>query len=222
MRTVGEEGGGGGGGGGARRQEELRREASMRMAVADTTTPLTTILDAMAEPAALCAGSGRVLHANAGARRMLAVPTLDTVLPEMLRLACCALRAHRYDHRVGGAPVAVEEHELDDVVVRVRALALGDDGAPPVLAFVEWEPLNPFSTGALRRYHLTPVERTVVRFLSARLTNAEIARALAISVRTVQHHVLHILAKLGVHSRREVGPTISANVSRGGPEAPNR
>ena len=36
------------------------------------------------------------------------------------------------------------------------------------------------------------------------MTNAEIAQRLVVSVRTVDHHVTAVLAKLGVASRREV------------------
>jgi DNA-binding NarL/FixJ family response regulator len=43
----------------------------------------------------------------------------------------------------------------------------------------------------------------VVAFLAQGMTNAEIAR-LVVSVRTVDHHVTAVLAKLGVASRREV------------------
>ena len=37
------------------------------------------------------------------------------------------------------------------------------------------------------------------------LTNAEIAARLVVSVRTGDHHVAAVLAKLGVASRRDVG-----------------
>ena len=36
------------------------------------------------------------------------------------------------------------------------------------------------------------------------MTNAEIAQRMVVSVRTVDHHVTAVLAKLGVSSRREV------------------
>ena len=36
------------------------------------------------------------------------------------------------------------------------------------------------------------------------MTNAEIAQRMVVSVRTVDHHVTAILAKLGVSSRRDV------------------
>ena len=49
---------------------------------------------------------------------------------------------------------------------------------------------------------LTPRECEVLELICERQTNAEIARALFISVKTVDHHVSAVLAKLGVDSRR--------------------
>ena len=51
---------------------------------------------------------------------------------------------------------------------------------------------------------LTERQQEVVGFLAQGLTNAEIAQRLVVSVRTVDHHVTAVLAKLGVASRREV------------------
>lgn len=48
---------------------------------------------------------------------------------------------------------------------------------------------------------LTPAERDVVRLLSEGLPNEEIAARLFISPRTVQSHLTHVYAKLGVSSR---------------------
>jgi predicted ATPase/DNA-binding CsgD family transcriptional regulator len=50
---------------------------------------------------------------------------------------------------------------------------------------------------------LTDRERRVLRLLAQGLSNREIATELAISVRTIENHVAHILAKLGVASRTE-------------------
>jgi DNA-binding CsgD family transcriptional regulator len=53
---------------------------------------------------------------------------------------------------------------------------------------------------------LTPTENAVVRLATSGSSNAEIARQLAVSVKTVEYHLTHIYAKLGISSRRELSP----------------
>jgi DNA-binding NarL/FixJ family response regulator len=50
---------------------------------------------------------------------------------------------------------------------------------------------------------LTPREREVLRYLTWRATDREIAESLSISPRTVMHHVSHVLDKLGAVNRRD-------------------
>jgi DNA-binding NarL/FixJ family response regulator len=50
---------------------------------------------------------------------------------------------------------------------------------------------------------LTGRQLEILRLLSMGLTNAEIAARLVLSVRTVDHHVSAVLAKLGVATRAE-------------------
>jgi DNA-binding CsgD family transcriptional regulator/tetratricopeptide (TPR) repeat protein len=52
---------------------------------------------------------------------------------------------------------------------------------------------------------LTARQADVLALIADGLTNAEIAKRLVVSVRTVDHHVSTILAKLGVPTRREAG-----------------
>jgi DNA-binding NarL/FixJ family response regulator len=51
------------------------------------------------------------------------------------------------------------------------------------------------------RGSLTPREVEILRLVASGMTNPEIAAALFLSVRTVENHVAHILAKLGVRTR---------------------
>jgi DNA-binding CsgD family transcriptional regulator len=53
------------------------------------------------------------------------------------------------------------------------------------------------------RAGLTPRELDVLLLVAGGLRNAEIARRLSLSIRTVDHHVSAVLGKLGVHSRAE-------------------
>jgi DNA-binding CsgD family transcriptional regulator len=51
---------------------------------------------------------------------------------------------------------------------------------------------------------LTPREVQVADLIADGLTNGEIARALGVSVRTVDSHVEHVRTKLGVHARAQI------------------
>jgi DNA-binding CsgD family transcriptional regulator len=57
---------------------------------------------------------------------------------------------------------------------------------------------------------LTAREREVLRILAADASNAEIARALVLTVGTVKTHVHHILGKLGVQTRRQAAVKAAA------------
>lgn len=56
---------------------------------------------------------------------------------------------------------------------------------------------------------LTPTEAVVARHMASGMTNPEIAGRLVISRRTVETHVSHILAKLGVRSRTDVALAVA-------------
>ena len=51
---------------------------------------------------------------------------------------------------------------------------------------------------------LTPRETMVVELARDRLSNAEIAERLVISIRTVENHLYHSMHKLGVNDRRDL------------------
>ena len=52
---------------------------------------------------------------------------------------------------------------------------------------------------------LTPREREVAVLVARGRTNPQVAQALVIAPRTAGRHVEHVMAKLGVHSRAEIG-----------------
>ena len=66
----------------------------------------------------------------------------------------------------------------------------------------------PFSPSAT----LTPREIEIARLLVSGMTDPEIAATLFISVRTVENHVAHILAKLGVRTRTAAASAIAAGL----------
>lgn len=98
--------------------------------------------------------------------------------------------------------------DLDDLLHAIRAAAHDDQIlvhrtlAPAFLSHLAGRsgpagPHAPFDS-------LTPREQEVVRLLARGLTDRDLAQTLFISVRTVQTHLSHIYAKLGVHTRTEV------------------
>jgi DNA-binding CsgD family transcriptional regulator len=64
-------------------------------------------------------------------------------------------------------------------------------------------PRGPIHVTRLNPAGLTERQMEVFRLLGQGLTNAEIAERLVLSVRTVDAHVAAVLAKLGLHSRRD-------------------
>ena len=68
---------------------------------------------------------------------------------------------------------------------------------------------------------MTPRELEVLRRLVAGQTDREIAVALFLSVRTVEHHVARIFGKLGVRTRTAAATTaVAAGLARPGPATP--
>ena len=66
-------------------------------------------------------------------------------------------------------------------------------------------PRGPRAASRIGPAGLTPRETEVLELIVRGATNAEIARELVISAKTVDHHVSAVLGKLGVGSRREAG-----------------
>ena len=67
-------------------------------------------------------------------------------------------------------------------------------------------PRGPHGSTRANPAQLTGRELEILPLLAAGERDAEIAQRLYLSPKTVGHHVGHILAKLGVHARSEVGP----------------
>lgn len=57
---------------------------------------------------------------------------------------------------------------------------------------------------------LTERECELLPYLAEGLTTEQIAEALTVSAETVKSHVRHIMAKTGIHNRRELGRAIRA------------
>jgi DNA-binding NarL/FixJ family response regulator len=66
-------------------------------------------------------------------------------------------------------------------------------------------PRGPLAETRANPAGLTARQLEVLALLAEGLTNAEIAARLVVSIRTVDHHVAAVLARLGVDSRRAAG-----------------
>ncbi len=103
------------------------------------------------------------------------------------------------------------DHEAHEQVVLAVAGALGDRWEVArvqgrTLSSVEAVAIacngqSPQARTSKGRGGLTPTEREVARLVAKGLTSVEAATRLAVSHRTVETHVAHIYAKLGIHSR---------------------
>ena len=107
---------------------------------------------------------------------------------------------------------AIELAESGQVEPTVEALtALEGLGAKPAVAIVRRRlrslgvtrlPRRPQPGTLTNPAGLTDRQLEILRLLATGLSNAEIARRLVVSTRTVDHHVSAILGKLGVRTRR--------------------
>ncbi|MFC5138989.1 ATP-binding protein [Actinomycetospora rhizophila] len=115
---------------------------------------------------------------------------------------------------------ALELADSGEVDTTLRALAVLDDlGAGPAAARVrralrdlgvQAVPRGPVSATRANPFGLTERQLDILGRLARGRTNAQIAAELVLSVRTVDHHVSAVLAKLGVASRSEAVAAASA------------
>ena len=87
----------------------------------------------------------------------------------------------------------------------LSAISFGDGFGVGTVIGVMVEDLQPRVFDAERlvsEYHLTKRELQTAALLERRMSASEIASALGVSVNTARRHTEHVLAKLGVHSRK--------------------
>ncbi len=99
--------------------------------------------------------------------------------------------------RVGARGYVLKGAVQEEVLAAVRTVATGGAVFGPGAA------ARVLSRGKIARYgaDLTEREGEVLALVAEGRTNAEIARTLGVSVKTVQNHVSHVLAKLQVRDR---------------------
>jgi DNA-binding NarL/FixJ family response regulator len=113
----------------------------------------------------------------------------------------------------------------DEDALRTSLAILDRLGAGPLAAIVRRRlrergarkvPRGPNESTRTNPAGLTTREIEVLRFLAQGCTNAQLARRLHRSTKTVEHHVAAVLEKLGVHSRAQaVAAAYSMGVIQG-------
>ena len=104
--------------------------------------------------------------------------------------------------RYGAKGYVLKRAVAEELLLAVRAAHLGDTYlSPPIAGSILSEFLaasnDPDEPDVMGR--LTPRERQVLQLLAEGGTNRGIARELVISVKTVEKHRTHLMAKLNVH-----------------------
>ncbi len=112
---------------------------------------------------------------------------------------------HAWAFTAGAAGVLSKTCRVAEIVSAIRRLCAGDVLLSPREA-VELFRLAGQQREAERTAHrllaqLTPRERQLVQLLAEGLDDAAMAERLNISPKTVRNHMVHVLDKLGVHSR---------------------
>jgi non-specific serine/threonine protein kinase len=114
------------------------------------------------------------------------------------------------EHAVAAARAALGEHAF------AAAWAAGRTLSPGQAVAAARDAIAPAPAGSPRGL-LTPREDEILRLVASGMTNPAIAAELFLSVRTVENHVAHILAKLGVRTRTAA----AAAVGHAGPAPPS-
>jgi DNA-binding CsgD family transcriptional regulator len=115
-----------------------------------------------------------------------------------------------------GAVLLAAEAAADAAVVRRRSgeprQAAAVERRAAILAERAEDPITPALRALDVRARLTPAERDAALLAAAGHSNKDIARILALSVRTVENRLQHVYEKLGVSGRRELAIALAADI----------
>ena len=131
-------------------------------------------------------------------------------LPEVRVLVLTVHSDDEYFFRAleaGASGYVLKEAAAEEMIAAIRAVAYGGVVLYPSLARRLLEDyLQRVTTGEERESHekLTDRERQVLALIAQGHTNQEIAKALTLSVYTVQTHRSHIMDKLDLHSKAQL------------------
>ncbi|HYF24486.1 MAG TPA: helix-turn-helix transcriptional regulator [Baekduia sp.] len=152
--------------------------------------------------ATVALAEGRVLAAEGAPQareRLQGALDAFTELQLPLEAAAAQLALARLVAPVAPAGAAAEARAALAAFERLGAAHEADAAA----AFLRTLGVKAARTGPRAGGELTRREREVLALLALGLSNPEIADRLFLSRKTVQHHVAHVLAKLGVRTRTE-------------------
>ena len=142
------------------------------------------------------------------------VETASAILAELPATKIIFLTVHDDDEhlfagiRAGGVGYLLKNIGATELVSRVRGVRSGEAALSPALAarildeFARLPSIPPSDDQS--KTMLTPREVDIVRMLARGASNRDIAQQLVISENTVKNHVQNVLAKLHLHSRRDV------------------
>ena len=101
--------------------------------------------------------------------------------------------------------VSLKSAAPDELLEAVRRVAAGEDYVQPVLgaALARWEEI-PHRHDRDSLLSLTRREQEVLELLVLGYTNAEVAAALGVALRTVEAHRMHVMQRLGLRSRADL------------------
>jgi DNA-binding CsgD family transcriptional regulator len=178
------------------------------------------LVDALPEAAALCAGSGRVLHESRSLACLLAAEPRAPHLRAAIAAAARALASHTSRGGAGSAappvdaPVAIEvrgAHRRYAIRGSLLTTTPADARSATTIVLVSAvTPRAPSDAELRKRFGLTAREVEVTRLLAIGRSAANVAATLGVSYYTARHHVEHVLSKLGVRSRSVVAAKIAA------------
>ena len=107
--------------------------------------------------------------------------------------------------RAGASGYVVKDGAASELVAAIRAVSAGQGYFGPQAAKALAARYEQGGTEAEDPYErLTAREREVFKLLVEGRTNAQVARILFISPKTVDNHRTHLMARLGVHSTAEL------------------
>lgn len=124
-------------------------------------------------------------------RIVAALPSCGVLVLTMLADDATVLAALR----VGARGYLLKEATQEEVLAAIRSVAAGGAVYGPGVAIRLLDDHRPGN--------LTPREAEVLALIARGASNPEIARELGLSLKTVQNHVSHVLAKLQVRDRTQ-------------------